>query len=473
MQSPRGGRDQGRDARSMRFLRAVFFLAILVAGIALVYIYAGGYDVAATTRHSAAGRWLLATVMRNSVQAGARYLIPPDNFEDPALVAQGGQAYGAMCETCHGGPGAKPAELTGGLRPQPRDLTRTAADWKPRELFWIVKHGIAMTGMPAWGPTHKDAELWSIAAFVRKLPTMTPEQYRALRGSEGPSKGPPSEGPKVSSATPSAEPGNATGAALAPTEPAQSPPAGATPKDQAGDVANAAPTDTANTPPSTDQATGTTPGAPNGEAGDVANAEPGEPTTTPPEAPNGAARDVANAEPAKPVTPPETPSGQARDVANAEPAKPAPAPETPTGQARDLASAEPTKPATPPETPTGQARDVANAAPTGPAEKTTAANQASGRESEAATRSREPPVATASIEEPTPDHAPQANQVVRIGPQPRVKALPQPKPPVPDAGNRVANARETNQAMDTGPRLRVRALPEPKPPVPQAPRRRR
>ena len=180
----------------MRFFWAVFFLVTLVVGIALVYIYAGGYDVAATTPHSSAGRWLLETTMRNSVQAGARFIVPPDKFDDPATVAEGGKMYGAMCQSCHGGPGIKPSELARGLRPRPPDLARAASDWKPRELFWIVKHGIKMTGMPAWGPSHENAQLWSVVAFVRKLPTHDAGGYQGYVRGKG-----VTDGPKVSRAT--------------------------------------------------------------------------------------------------------------------------------------------------------------------------------------------------------------------------------------------------------------------------------
>ena len=48
------------------------------------------------------------------------------------------------------------------------------------EQFWIVKHGVKMTGMPAWGVTHDDELLWDVVAFVRKLPELTPEQYETM-----------------------------------------------------------------------------------------------------------------------------------------------------------------------------------------------------------------------------------------------------------------------------------------------------
>ena len=57
---------------------------------------------------------------------------------------------------------------------------RRKTDLTPSEQFWIIKHGVKMTGMPAWGVTHDDDLLWDVVAFVRKLPELTPEQYETL-----------------------------------------------------------------------------------------------------------------------------------------------------------------------------------------------------------------------------------------------------------------------------------------------------
>jgi mono/diheme cytochrome c family protein len=50
----------------------------------------------------------------------------------------------------------------------------------PAEQFWIIKHGVKLTGMPAWGVTHDDELLWNVVAFVRKLPELTAVQYETM-----------------------------------------------------------------------------------------------------------------------------------------------------------------------------------------------------------------------------------------------------------------------------------------------------
>jgi mono/diheme cytochrome c family protein len=49
-----------------------------------------------------------------------------------------------------------------------------------RRAFWVIKHGIKMSAMPAWGRTLSDAEIWDLVAFVRKMPEMSELTYRQL-----------------------------------------------------------------------------------------------------------------------------------------------------------------------------------------------------------------------------------------------------------------------------------------------------
>lgn len=152
-------------------------LIVIVAVAAAVWM--GIYNVASTEPHSELTNAMLHTVMRYSVKAHANGIAAPP-LDDPALIERGFGDYREMCQVCHGAPGVDPDEAGKGLMPRPPDLARTAGQWSDAELFWIIKNGVRMTGMPAWGPTHDDARLWSIVAFVRRLPSMSARDYRAL-----------------------------------------------------------------------------------------------------------------------------------------------------------------------------------------------------------------------------------------------------------------------------------------------------
>jgi mono/diheme cytochrome c family protein len=86
-----------------------------------------------------------------------------------------------MCVQCHGGPGEQPQEIAKGLWPEAPDLAKTAPDWTPGELCWITKNGIKFSAMPAWGATHSDEKIWEIMAFLEKLPSLSPAEYRQMQ----------------------------------------------------------------------------------------------------------------------------------------------------------------------------------------------------------------------------------------------------------------------------------------------------
>jgi mono/diheme cytochrome c family protein len=147
--------------------------------VGLLVVYTGAFNIAASEEHTSFVRWAFDTTFRNSVEARSADIVPPDGLT-PAMVADGASEYKAMCQHCHGGPGVKRDEWARGLLPHPPQLTQAAEQWRPREVFWLVKHGVKMTGMPAFGPTHHDRTLWNIVALVKELPAMTAEHYASL-----------------------------------------------------------------------------------------------------------------------------------------------------------------------------------------------------------------------------------------------------------------------------------------------------
>lgn len=156
---------------------AVTGTVVLALIVLLILIYSGAYNVSAAVGHTAIGRWALETMMRNSVEARADAEAPRFTAE---MVRAGATEYKAMCQHCHGGPGASRAGWAEGLVPQPPELAHAATRWDASEVHWIVSNGIKMTGMPSFGATHDDRTIWNIAAFVEQLPAMTPQEYAAF-----------------------------------------------------------------------------------------------------------------------------------------------------------------------------------------------------------------------------------------------------------------------------------------------------
>ena len=151
---------------------------LLVIAIALgMYARSGLYDIGADDHHWAVTYDILQSVRDRSIRERSKDLRPP-SLEDPQLVSEGAGQYAAMCAGCHLTPGRVSSEVREGMYPQPPNLSKTRVD--PRDAFWVIKHGVKMSGMPAWGSRHSDATIWSMVAFLQKLPELTPQQYRDM-----------------------------------------------------------------------------------------------------------------------------------------------------------------------------------------------------------------------------------------------------------------------------------------------------
>ena len=163
----------------MPSLPFVAALALVVALSAGVFICLGVYNIAADEPHTRAVYSVLESLRDRSIQVHARGLKPPADLASAQRISIGAGLYGEMCSGCHLGPGVEKSEMSQGLYPQAPELAR-AQDLTPAQQFWIIKHGVKLSAMPAWGKTHSDPLIWDMVAFVRKLPGMTPEQYKAL-----------------------------------------------------------------------------------------------------------------------------------------------------------------------------------------------------------------------------------------------------------------------------------------------------
>jgi mono/diheme cytochrome c family protein len=154
---------------------AIFGLVLLFG--AGFYVASGGYDMAADTPHWAITGKVLEVVRDSSIGLRARNIELPD-LSDEQLILKGAGQYAAMCVNCHLAPGQENSEIRPGLYPQPPKLSEQR--FGPKTVFWVTKHGLKMSGMPAWGVGHDDATLWSIVAFVNKLPGMSAAQYKDI-----------------------------------------------------------------------------------------------------------------------------------------------------------------------------------------------------------------------------------------------------------------------------------------------------
>ncbi len=164
--------------RPLRTAAATVFAVVVLAAIAGgVVAYFGLYNVAATHEHANVLYHLLHTVMRRSVGARADD-IPVPNLDNPHRLDNGLVLFRKHCVQCHGAPGVSPNAFAFGLRPAPPDLVSPAKEWQPSHLYWVIKYGVKMTAMPAWEYQVSEQDLWDLTAFLKRLPSLSPEDYR-------------------------------------------------------------------------------------------------------------------------------------------------------------------------------------------------------------------------------------------------------------------------------------------------------
>lgn len=150
----------------------VLLVAVIGSG---AWYFSGAIYIGADKPHSAITTWVLHNAMERSVKYHCKSTKPPQTND--SLVMLGFSHFHAMCVMCHGAPGFERSETGRGLTPPPPDLQKALLKWNSTERYWIVEHGIKMTGMPSFGVTHSKHELTAIVSFLQKYPSMSKAEY--------------------------------------------------------------------------------------------------------------------------------------------------------------------------------------------------------------------------------------------------------------------------------------------------------
>jgi mono/diheme cytochrome c family protein len=154
-------------------------IAVLGALTGFVVLESGWYHVGATSQHWQPVHTFLERGMHASVRHHARNIQAP-SLAVPEKILQGAAIYRARCLECHGAPGLAQSDPGKSMLPVPGPLVDAARRWQAREMYWITRNGIKMSGMPAWEFHLSDDEIWSVVAFLTKLPELSPQAYAEL-----------------------------------------------------------------------------------------------------------------------------------------------------------------------------------------------------------------------------------------------------------------------------------------------------
>lgn len=156
----------------------VAFLSLAIAGLSL-FGFGEFWRLSAIRQHPL---WLYQSIvlMRDTIIGiDASDVALPDGFAPVANTRTAG-LYQMNCGPCHGGPGVAPQDFALGMMPVPPPLAGVARERSAEEIFWFIRNGLKMSGMPAWEGRLSDAEMLDLTAFVAALPSLSPAEYRNL-----------------------------------------------------------------------------------------------------------------------------------------------------------------------------------------------------------------------------------------------------------------------------------------------------
>jgi cytochrome c553 len=171
-------------------LKTLPVLAVIAVAGGLLFAWSGLVSVAASSGHYAITNWFLHYTMRQAVKTQSFLVeVPSGVLDDAGQVALGAVHYADGCAPCHGAPGEPRSPLMLAMAPPPPSLPRVIPTWDTEELFWIIRHGVKYSGMPAWPAQARADEVWAVVAFLRALPDLDAASY--LKLVSGPEAAPP------------------------------------------------------------------------------------------------------------------------------------------------------------------------------------------------------------------------------------------------------------------------------------------
>lgn len=154
---------------------AVALASVLVVNGALFLLF-GLERVAAVSQHPETAYRTIAGYRDLIVRLRAEDVTVPEGFA-PAATDEGLRLYMRHCASCHGAPGIAPESFALGMNPLPPSIVATALERPPEQIFWFVKYGVRMTGMPAWDLRLDEREMWAVTAAVASMPSFSPAGF--------------------------------------------------------------------------------------------------------------------------------------------------------------------------------------------------------------------------------------------------------------------------------------------------------
>ncbi len=154
----------------MRHRKLFIVLLVLFLAAAALLFAASQFSLSALDEPGRLETYAATKAKRWLVRRSARGLLPAEPPRGSASVNTGGMIFRGECAACHGIDGRKPTDIGRWMYPRTLDLgSPQVQQWSDAELFWIIKNGVRMTGMPGFGKLHSDEQIWHLVHYVRSL----------------------------------------------------------------------------------------------------------------------------------------------------------------------------------------------------------------------------------------------------------------------------------------------------------------
>lgn len=101
---------------------------------------------------------------------GAKTVPAPTIENNSESISQGEALYSMSCAQCHGVGGRKPMPIGDWMNPRVPNLSSAdVQQMSDKEIFWVIKNGVRLSGMPGFAKLATDPEIWQMTYYVRSL----------------------------------------------------------------------------------------------------------------------------------------------------------------------------------------------------------------------------------------------------------------------------------------------------------------
>jgi thiosulfate dehydrogenase len=158
-------------------------LTVIIAGLlgAFLFVTRGWMPANADAKPPAIERWMARASLKASLQREAPQTPNAVPFNDENLIA-GVKLYAVNCAVCHGASDGNPSNIALGLYQHAPQLAKDGVEDDPDgKIYWKVKHGIRLTGMPAYTDRLTDQQIWQVVLFLKHMDGLSAEANKVWK----------------------------------------------------------------------------------------------------------------------------------------------------------------------------------------------------------------------------------------------------------------------------------------------------